>query len=67
MKDHFQMLAAYDCGGNALIFSFIARVGEADCQKRMGACFGSINRALSHVPVTDQVGPVRFAGEAEPP
>jgi uncharacterized damage-inducible protein DinB len=62
MVEHFQMLARYNRLANERVFEACAGLasGEFECQ-RFGS-FGSIQRTLNHILLSDQVWMSRFVG-----
>ena len=67
MKQHFQMMAAYNGWANACVFEAAGALAPDDLEREMGAFFGSVLGTLNHILVADRIWMKRFTGEGEAP
>lgn len=61
LKQHFELLAAYNQWMNSRIYEAAGQLSEADLAKDRGAFFGSILGTLNHILVGDTIWLKRFA------
>lgn len=61
LKNHFELLAAYNQWMNAKIFEIAGQFSAKDLTKDRGAFFGSILGTLNHILVADIIWLKRFA------
>jgi uncharacterized damage-inducible protein DinB len=60
LKEHFQLLAAYNQWMNAKVYEAAGRLSASELAKDRGAFFGSILGTLNHIVVADTVWLKRF-------
>lgn len=60
LKEHFQLLAAYNQWMNAKVYEAAGRLSASELTKDRGAFFGSILGTLNHIVVADTVWLKRF-------
>ena len=60
LKEHFQLLAAYNQWMNAKVYEAAGRLSTVELAKDRGAFFGSILGTLNHIVVADTVWLKRF-------
>lgn len=61
MKEHFELLAAYNQWMNSKVFEAAGRLSMAELAKDRGAFFSSIHGTLNHILVGDTIWLKRFA------
>ena len=67
MKQHFQMMAAYNGWANGRVLEAAGALAADDLERDMGAFFGSVLGTLNHMLVADRIWMKRFTGEGEAP
>ncbi|MEP7456971.1 DinB family protein [Phyllobacterium sp. SB3] len=67
MKQHFQMLAAYNRWVNERLYMAVSELDDEEYRRETGAFFGSLHRTLNHLLVTDRIWMFRFSGEGNAP
>ncbi len=67
MKDHFEMMAAYNRWANQRLYEAAATLDDAQYHENRGAFFGSMENTLNHILVADRVWLNRFTGEGPKP
>jgi uncharacterized damage-inducible protein DinB len=67
MKQHFEMLAAYNAWANLRIYDAAAALSEDDLNRDTGAFFKSLIGTLNHILVADRIWLKRFTGQGEAP
>lgn len=67
MKQHFEMMAAYNQWANARLYEAAAALDTAELQRDVGAFFNSMIGTLNHILVADRVWLRRFAGKGAAP
>jgi uncharacterized damage-inducible protein DinB len=67
MKQHFQMLAAYNAWANERLYDAAVKLPDADYRADRGAFFGSLHGTLNHLLLGDRIWMHRFTGEGEEP
>jgi len=67
VKDHFDMMAAYNAWANNRLYDAAAALPDEDYRRDMGAFFKSIHRTLNHLYGTDMIWMSRFRGLPNPP
>jgi uncharacterized damage-inducible protein DinB len=67
MKQHFQMMAAYNAWANRTLYDAAAELTPAQFAQDVGAFFGSMMGTLNHILVADRIWMRRFTGEGEAP
>ena len=60
LKEHFQLLAAYNQWMNAKVYEAAGRLSASELARDRGAFFGSILGTLNHIVVADTVWLKRF-------
>lgn len=60
LKEHFQLLAAYNQWMNTKVYEAAGRLSSSELAKDRGAFFGSILGTLNHIVVADTVWLKRF-------
>jgi uncharacterized damage-inducible protein DinB len=66
-QQHYLMFAAYNAWANARLYAAAAALPPADFHADRGAFFGSLQRTLNHLLVTDQIWLQRFTGQGVAP
>lgn len=61
LKEHFELLAAYNQRMNSQVYQAASHLGEAEVAMDRGAYFGSILGTLNHILVGDIIWLKRFA------
>ncbi|WP_226665066.1 DinB family protein [Microbulbifer aggregans] len=61
LKQHFELLAAYNQWMNEKIYTAAGRLGDDTLRQETGAFFGSILNTLNHIVVGDTIWLKRFA------
>jgi uncharacterized damage-inducible protein DinB len=67
MKQHFEMMAAYNRWANARLYDAAAALPKEDLDRNMGAFFKSMLGTLNHLLATDRIWMKRFTGEGDAP
>ena len=67
MKQHFQMMAAYNGWANGRVLEAAGALAADDLERDMGAFFGSVLGTLNHMLVADRIWMKRFAAPAPRP
>lgn len=67
MKQHFQMMAAYNRWANGLVYDAAEQLSAEDYRRDVGAFFHSMNGTLNHILVADRIWMKRFTGQGEAP
>ena len=67
MKQHFEMMAAYNRWANRCVFDAAEPLPVPDLERDMGAFFRSILGTLNHILVADRIWMRRFTGQGEAP
>jgi uncharacterized damage-inducible protein DinB len=67
VKQHFEMMAAYNRWANRRIYAAAGELLEQDFNRDMGAFFRSAMGTLNHILVADRIWMKRFTGEGEAP
>lgn len=67
MKQHFQMLAAYNSWANEQLFETVARLSESEYRQDAGLFYKSIHATLNHILGHDRLWMKRFTGEGDHP
>ena len=67
MKQHFQMLAAYNSWANKQLFEGVAHLSESEYRQDAGLFYKSIHATLNHVLGHDRLWMKRFTGEGDHP
>lgn len=63
MHDHFKMFAAYNAWANQRLYEAAGKLDDGQWLRDCGAFFGSMQRTLNHLLVTDRIWLRRFTGE----
>lgn len=63
MHTYFAMFAAYNRWANERLYAAVSKLPEADYLADRGAFFGSLQRTLNHLLVTDRIWLQRLTGE----
>lgn len=63
-KQHFQLMADYNCRMNRQVYQASSQLGKGDLQKDVGAFFGSVLGSLNHILVGDLVWLARFSNHS---
>ncbi|WOC15107.1 hypothetical protein MP213Fo_05580 [Pseudochrobactrum sp. MP213Fo] len=67
MKQHFQMLAAYNGWANKQLFDAVATLSESEYRQDAGLFYKSVHATLNHVLGNDRLWMKRFTGEGDHP
>ncbi|EKF20319.1 DinB family protein [Nitratireductor pacificus] len=67
MKQHFEMMAAYNLWANGRVYDAAAALGQDALNRDVGAYFRSMMGTLNHLLVADRIWMKRFTGEGEAP
>lgn len=67
MKQHFEMMAAYNRWANGQVYAAAEKLSEEECGRDMGAFFKSVIGTLNHILVGDRIWLKRFTGAGEAP
>ena len=67
MREHFNMMAAYNAWANTRLFDTAASLSDENLRQDAGAFFGSLHGTLNHLYVTDTIWMSRFRGLPNPP
>jgi uncharacterized damage-inducible protein DinB len=67
MKQHFMMLAAYNCWANARVYDTAATLSAEEFTRDTGAFFKSMMGTLNHLLTADRIWMKRFTGEGDAP
>ncbi|MCR4267787.1 DinB family protein [Nitratireductor sp. ZSWI3] len=67
MKQHFEMMAAYNLWANERIYDAAAALDAEALGRDVGAFFKSMIGTLNHVLVADRIWMKRFTGEGDAP
>lgn len=67
MKQHFQMLAAYNSWANNQLFDTVARLSESEYRQDAGLFYKSIHATLNHILGNDRLWMKRFTGSGDHP
>jgi uncharacterized damage-inducible protein DinB len=67
VKQHFQMMAAYNGWANGRVLEAAGALAPDELERDMGAFFGSVLGTLNHMLVADRIWMKRFTGEGEAP
>jgi len=67
MKQHFQMLAAYNAWANQRIYQAAGRLTDEEYRRNVRAFFKSMQGTLNHILVADLIWMHRFTGQGESP
>ncbi|WP_159590763.1 DinB family protein [Chelativorans xinjiangense] len=67
MKQHFEMMAAYNRWANGLIYEAAADLSEEDYARDVGAFFKSMKGTLNHILAADRIWMKRFTGKGGAP
>ncbi|MEM7211241.1 MAG: DinB family protein, partial [Pseudomonadota bacterium] len=67
MKDHFDMMAAYNIWANNRLYDAALALPDDDYRKDLGAFFKSVHGTLNHLYGTDMIWMSRFRGLPNPP
>jgi uncharacterized damage-inducible protein DinB len=67
MKQHFEMMAAYNKWANGRLYDAAAALPKEDLDRNMGAFFKSMLGTLNHLLATDRIWMKRFTGEGDAP
>jgi uncharacterized damage-inducible protein DinB len=67
MKDHFEMMAAYNRWANQAVYEAAAALTAEELESDRGAFFGSMIRTLNHLLCADRIWMRRLTGEGEAP
>lgn len=67
MKQHFQMLAAYNGWANKQLFDGVSVLSESEYRQDAGLYYKSIHATLNHLLGNDRLWMKRFTGEGDHP
>ena len=67
MREHFDMMAAYNAWANARLYDAAASLSDDAYRQDTGAFFHSVHGTLNHLYVTDTIWMSRFRGLPNPP
>ena len=67
MKDHFEMLAAYNRWANGVVYGAARELSMDELSRHQGAFFGSMIGTLNHLLSADRIWMKRFTGAGEAP
>lgn len=67
MKQHFQMLAAYNGWANKQLFDSVSVLSESEYRQDAGLFYKSIHATLNHMLGNDRLWMKRFTGEGDHP
>lgn len=63
MRQHFQMLAAYNSWANAVLYDAAGQLDAEELNRNLGGFFGSLFGTMSHILVADRIWLHRFTGQ----
>ena len=67
MKQHFEMLAAYNRWVNQRLYAAAAELDDEEYRRDVRAFFTSLHGTLNHLLVTDRIWMKRFSGLGDAP
>lgn len=67
MREHFDMMAAYNAWANARLYDAAASLSDEAYRRDTGAFFRSMHGTLNHLYVADTIWMSRFRGLPNPP
>lgn len=67
MREHFNMMAAYNAWANTQLYDAAASMTEEDLRRDTGVFFRSLHGTLNHLYVADTIWMSRFRGLPNPP
>ncbi|WEX07613.1 DinB family protein [Chelativorans sp. AA-79] len=67
MKQHFEMMAAYNRWANGRLYEAAAELTPEEFTRDVGAFFKSMMGTLNHILVADRIWMKRFTGEGDAP
>jgi len=67
MKQHFQMMAAYNRWANRTLYGAAAELSGEEFARDVGVFFKSMMGTLNHILVADRIWMRRFTGEGDAP
>lgn len=67
MKQHFQMMAAYNRWANEVLYEAAGTLTAEEFGRDSGAFFGSMKGTLNHILTADRIWMRRFTGEGDAP
>jgi len=67
MKQHFEMMAAYNHWANRTLYAAAAELSPDEFSRDVGVFFRSMTGTLNHILVADRIWMRRFTGEGDAP